>query len=180
MSKMKTCWVTGWLLSRLECRISAREHSTRSGILLHSSQQLWKLREHSTRVRDPSTLFAATLKTQKALYAGQGSFYTLRNNYENSGSTLRGQGILLHSSQQLWKLRHYSTWSGILLHSSQQLWKLREHSTRSGMPGILAATKKTQKVLRGQGSSYTLCSNYENSGSSLRGSGILLHSSQQL
>ncbi len=96
MSKMKTCWVTGWLLSRLECRISAREHSTRSGILLHFSQTqgalyvvrnpptlfansgstlrgqessytLRKLREHSTRVRNPSTLFAATMKTQRAV-----------------------------------------------------------------------------------------------------------------
>jgi hypothetical protein len=52
-------------------------------------------------VRDPPTLFAATMKTQEAFYPGQGSFYTHRSNYENSGSTLRGSGILLHSSQQL-------------------------------------------------------------------------------
>ena len=87
MSKMKTCWVTGWLLSRLECRISAREHSTRSGILLHSSQQLGKLRANSTRVRDPPTLFAATMKTQAALYV-------VRDPSTHFTATMKTQGAL--------------------------------------------------------------------------------------
>jgi hypothetical protein len=107
MSKMKTCWVTGWLLSRLECRINAREHSTRSGILLHFSQTQGAL----YTVRDPSTLFANSGSTLR----GQGSLYTLCSNYENSGSILRSPGC--------------------------------------------------------QESSNTLCSNYENSGSTLRGQG---------
>jgi hypothetical protein len=125
-----------------------REHSTQSGILLHSSQQLWKLREHSTRVRDPPTLFAAITKTQGALYAGQGSSYTLRSDYETQGALYAGQGSSYTLRSDYENSGSTLCRSGILLHSSQQLGKLREHSTRVwDPPTLFAVTTKAQGAL---------------------------------